>query len=348
VTESLASSRGGALAADIAASPHNATKLVFFYPQNCLKMLIVTWPIKRVQIASSRAICIIKATINLSHNQKVFTMKRLLRMSFSFLIALTMVGSIQAQNDRKGSSDHPLISRMSEFWIAVYQENVYESHSFRDSNDIGIEVEGHYFHIEYRLKTGAESPGRLMILKNYENALKKIDGKPWIRKEKVLYAVVENEGREVWIEVQALDSLYRLTIVERELMKQKVTVNPDALFGDIATTGHALVYGIYFDLDSANIKPESYTNLKAIADMLKTNSSLMLYVVGHTDMTGGFDYNMELSLKRAQAVVDVLVNEHGIATDRLTGKGAGPLCPVGSNKDESGRKLNRRVELVEM
>ena len=50
-----------------------------------------------------------------------------------------------------------------------------------------------------------------------------------------------------------MDSLYRLTIVERELMKQKVTVNPDALFGDIATTGHAVVYGIYFDLDSANI-----------------------------------------------------------------------------------------------
>ena len=64
-------------------------------------------------------------------------------------------------------------------------------------------------------------------------------------------------------------------------------------------------------------------------------------------MTGDFDYNMELSLKRAQAVVELLVNEYGIAADRLTGKGAGPLCPVGSNKEENGRKLNRRVELVE-
>ena len=275
-------------------------------------------------------------------------MKRVLRSSFSFLIALTMAGSIQAQNDRKGSSDHPLISRMPNFWIAVYQESEYESHSFRDSSDTVTEVEGHFVHIEYRLKSGAESPGRLMILKNYENALKKIDNIPWIRKEKVLYAVVENEGREVWIEVQALDSLYRLTIVERELMKQKVTVNPDALFGDITTTGHAVVYGIYFDLDSANIKPESEPNLKAIADMLKINSSLKVYVVGHTDMTGGFDYNIELSLKRAQAVVNALVNEYGIAAERMTGKGAGPLCPVGSNKNESGRELNRRVELVEM
>ena len=211
-----------------------------------------------------------------------------------------------------------------------------------------IEIEGHYYHIEYRLNKGAQEPGRLMILKNYENALKKIGAKTWIRKDKVLYAKVEEEGQEVWIEVAALDSLYRLTIVENEQMKQKVIVDPDALFGDIATTGHAVLYGIYFDLDSANIKPESEPNLEAIADMLKTNISLKLYVVGHTDMTGDFDYNIELSLKRAQAVVETLVNEHGIGAGRLTGKGAGPLCPVGSNKDESGRKLNRRVELVEM
>jgi len=237
---------------------------------------------------------------------------------------------------------------MPDFWIAAYQESEYESHTFRDSGGIEIEVEGHYFHIEYRLNKGAQEPGRLMILRNYENALKKIGSDTWIRKEKVLYAKVEEEGQEVWIEVAALNSLYRLTVVEREQMKQKVTVDPDALFGDIATTGRAVVYGIYFDLDSANIKPESKPNLKAIADMLKINTSLRLYVVGHTDMTGGIDYNVGLSLERAESVVKALVNEYGIAAGRLTGKGVGPLCPVGSNKDESGRKLNRRVELVEM
>ncbi len=237
---------------------------------------------------------------------------------------------------------------MPDFWIAVYQESEYESHSFRDSGGIEIEVEGHYFHIEYRLNKGAQEPGRLMILKNYENALKRIGAKTWIRKGKELFAKVEKEGREVWIQVYALDSLYRLTIVEREQMTQKVLVNPDALFGDISTTGHAVVYGIYFDLDSADIQPESEPNLKAIAEMLKANTSLKLYVVGHTDMTGGFDHNIGLSLKRAEAVVKVLVNEYGIAAGRLTAKGAGPLCPVGSNKGESGRKLNRRVELVEM
>ena len=275
-------------------------------------------------------------------------MKTTLKVCASTFIILMMASSIQAQDDRKGSSDHPLMSRMPGFWIAAYQESEYESHAFRDSSGIEIEVEGHYFHIEYRLNSGAQQPGRLMILKNYENALKKIGAQTWIRKGKELFAKVENEGREVWIHVYALDSLYRLTVVEREQMEQKVVVDPDALFGDIATTGHAVVYGIYFDLDSANIKSESEPNLKAIADMLKTNASLRLYIVGHTDMTGSFDYNVGLSLKRAESVVKALVNGYGIAAERLTGKGAGPLCPVGSNKDENGRKLNRRVELVEM
>ena len=275
-------------------------------------------------------------------------MKTTLKVCASTFIILIITSSIQAQNDRKGSSDHPLISRMPDFWIAVYDENEYESHAFRDSSGIEIEVEGHYFHIEYRLNKGAQEPGRLMILKNYENALTKIGAQTWIRKGKELFAKVEKEGREVWIQVYALDSLYRLTIVEREQMEQKVAVNPDALFGDIATTGHAAVYGIYFDLDSANIKQESKPSLQAIADMLKTNSSLKLYVVGHTDMTGKFEYNVALSLRRAAAVVQALVNEYGIAAERLIEKGAGPLCPIGSNKDDNGRKLNRRVELVEM
>jgi len=275
-------------------------------------------------------------------------MKSAFKVCSCAFIILISASSIQAQNDRKGSSDHPLISRMPDFWIAAYQESEYESHIFRDSSEMETEVEGHYYHIEYRLNKGAQEPGRLMILKNYENALKKIGAQTWIRRGKELFAKVEKEGREVWIQVYALDSLYRLTIVEREQMTQKVMVDPDALFGDIATTGHAVIYGIYFDLDSANIKPESEPNLKGIADMLKTNTSLKLYVVGHTDMTGGFDYNVGLSLKRAEAVVKVLVGEYGIAADRLIAKGAGPLCPVGSNKDENGRKLNRRVELVEM
>ena len=258
-----------------------------------------------------------------------------------------MVGITYANKDRKGSTDYPLISRMPGFWIAAYQESEHDSHTFRDSANNKINIEGHKYFIEYRLKKGGQEPGRLMILKNHKNALKKIDAEILKGTKRDLYCKVTKEGKEIWIQVHALDSLYRLTIVEREMMEQKIEANPDALFGDIATTGHVAIYGIFFDHNSANIKPESKPSLKVIADMLKANRSLKLYVVGHTDMTGKFEYNMRLSLKRAKAVVKALVNNYGVAAARLAGKGAGPLCPVGSNKNENGRKLNRRVELVE-
>ncbi|MCP3889219.1 MAG: OmpA family protein [Desulfobulbaceae bacterium] len=275
-------------------------------------------------------------------------MKLICKLGAVLLTVLIMAGTAYANKDRKGSSDHPLISRMPGFFIHKYKDIEYDSYTFRDSANKKINIEGHKYLIEYRLKKGGQEPGRLMILKNHENALKKIDTEILKRTKKDLYCKVTKEGKEIWIQVHALDSLYSLSIVEREQMEQKVTVNPDALFGDIATTGHAAVYGIYFDHDSANIKQESKPSLTAIADMLKANKSLKLYVVGHTDMTGGYDYNVGLSLKRANAVVKALVNEYGIAAQRLAGKGAGPLCPIGSNKNENGRKLNRRVELVEM
>lgn len=70
-----------------------------------------------------------------------------------------------------------------------------------------------------------------------------------------------------------------------------------------------------------------------------------VYVVGHTDGVGGLDDNMELSRRRAEAVVEALVG-HGIEAARLTALGVGPAAPVASNATEEGRARNRRVELV--
>jgi len=63
-------------------------------------------------------------------------------------------------------------------------------------------------------------------------------------------------------------------------------------------------------------------------------------------MVGTFEANMALSQARAEAVVQVLVSQHGIAAARLKGYGVGPLAPVASNDTDDGRAKNRRVELV--
>jgi len=64
-----------------------------------------------------------------------------------------------------------------------------------------------------------------------------------------------------------------------------------------------------------------------------------MYVVGHTDNVGGYEYNMGLSERRAAAVVKELTAKHGIQSARLKAAGAGPLAPVAPNDSDPGRVL---------
>jgi outer membrane protein OmpA-like peptidoglycan-associated protein len=115
----------------------------------------------------------------------------------------------------------------------------------------------------------------------------------------------------------------------------------------IATTGKALLYGVLFDTNSAVLKPASASQLDEIAKYLVANPKINLLVVGHTDNQGALDFNVELSRKRAAAVVQALVSKQGIDAKRLVPRGVGMLAPVESNRTEAGRVKNRRVELVE-
>lgn len=75
---------------------------------------------------------------------------------------------------------------------------------------------------------------------------------------------------------------------------------------------------------------------------------MRLHVVGHTDNEGTLEFNLDLSRRRTEAVVQTLVSGHGVATSRLLANGVGFLAPVASNRTEEGRARNRRVEPVEI
>jgi outer membrane protein OmpA-like peptidoglycan-associated protein len=107
----------------------------------------------------------------------------------------------------------------------------------------------------------------------------------------------------------------------------------------------AISAGILFETDSATLSASSEDVVKRISAVMKENPDLKLAVVGNTDDTGDFRYNMQLSERRAKAFADALVKS-GIASNRLAAVGVGPLMPVASNDTESGRAQNRRVELV--
>ena len=123
-------------------------------------------------------------------------------------------------------------------------------------------------------------------------------------------------------------------------------VDAGAMAKTIAAQGHVALYGIQFDFDKAEIRPESRPTLDEIAKFLKAEPSIAVVVAGHTDAKGAFDYNVDLSRRRAAAVVADLTTRHGIAAQRLTPFGAGMAAPIAGNDDEAGRAKNRRVELV--
>ena len=143
------------------------------------------------------------------------------------------------------------------------------------------------------------------------------------------------------------EKVFLLDIIEQSAMKDDlISVNADAILKGIKATGKFVIYGIYFDFDKADVKRESDPTMKEIAAVLKSDPSLDLYVVGHTDMKGTLSYNADLSKRRAASVVKELIDKHGIGSGRLIPDGVGPLSPVATNESDEGRTKNRRVELV--
>jgi OmpA-OmpF porin, OOP family len=126
------------------------------------------------------------------------------------------------------------------------------------------------------------------------------------------------------------------------LKRHKETVAD--LKAQIQQSGTVAIYGIHFDTASAKLRPDSTTSLNEILQLIKSIASSRWIIAGHTDNQGGADYNLGLSLARANSVVAWLT-KHGVEANRLTAKGYGLTRPVADNATESGRALNRRVEV---
>ena len=159
-------------------------------------------------------------------------------------------------------------------------------------------------------------------------------------------------GKEVWLAVRTSNipsgMFITLTVIEKQAMQQDVTIDAVAMAHGLGEAGRVAIYGIFFDTGRSELKPESGPELMEIAKLFKGSPSLKAYIVGHTDMVADLATNVKLSQARAQAVVNALVSQHGIASTRLIAFGAGPYAPVASNKTDEGRAKNRRVELVEI
>jgi OmpA-OmpF porin, OOP family len=278
-------------------------------------------------------------------------MKKIHRLLLSAMTLVLLCSGAHAEPDARGSRDPSVFSRMQSFYIYQFEDLIFGKHEFAIAPGKTETVEGHFYSVTYYANSGAKQPSGLQITRNYVNAAKALGGKAVYEFEDggIQYAIlrIPQKDVEIWAEVfGANNGMYTVNTIEKQSMTQEVRATALVLGNDIKSTGHATVYGIYFDTGKTTIKPESDAALAEIAKMLKSDAALKLDVVGHTDNVGSMDSNMKLSIARGEAVVQALVGRYGIAADRLKGYGVASLAPVASNDAEAGRGKNRRVELV--
>lgn len=303
---------------------------------------------------------------------KIFIVKReklvqlkIITAIFMIITVLTTTSNAIAQND-----GHPLIKAFEGSYIESQEVKEFDEQQVvigkvqQDGTVKTEKIEGKVTRIDYRDQDNRSSLERM---RNYEEAFKKagfeiifncnteecgpeiqIETIGYYPPERYLTAFLKRNEGNVWIGVFVSAGPWtKIRIVEEKPMETgMVKVTADVLKTNILKDGHMAVYGIYFDTGKSDIKPESAETIKEIATLLQKNPSLQIYIVGHTDNVGNLKDNMELSNKRAAAVVTELITRYNIEASRLEAGGVGPLAPVATNDTKEGKELNRRVEIV--
>ena len=111
-------------------------------------------------------------------------------------------------------------------------------------------------------------------------------------------------------------------------------------------TGHVSLDDLAFRTGSSQLGDETFASLAGLASYLNARPGRTVLLVGHTDAVGALDSNIDLSRMRAAAVLERLVQRHGVSSSQLLSDGVGFLAPRASNLTEEGRARNRRVEAV--
>jgi len=271
------------------------------------------------------------------------------------LLVFMLLSKAAFSQDTEGCKEHPMFpNRMPNYVISECTNN-FNSTDFWITADASKSVtkEGTTTTIRYdfNAESGKQKPSVLQILRNYENAAKKIGGTTvYFNTDAAtgIFKTVKNGKEVAWVKVETGGSdgndFIALTIVELELMNQEITSND--ILTALNTDGRIALY-INFETGKSDIKPESQAIIDQINEMLQSNPSLKISIEGHTDNVGTPATNKTLSENRATAVKNALITK-GTDKSRLLSKGFGQDVPIADNRTEDGKAKNRRVEIVKI
>jgi len=272
-------------------------------------------------------------------------MKTPRRLALVFCLTLVIQSCFAQAQDAAGCKDSPLISRYPGSVLEMCAHRDDDSYRFTTADRKTKEIEGDFTHIEYRFPKGVTTAP---VLRNLVSALHSA-GYIFEQNPTLSQPDFDVHKNGTWMSIQFFGNSdgFKVFIVKEIALTQVMVAAAAELSSGIGSSGHAVVNGILFDTGKADVKPGSAPALKAVLDMLTQDPKLKVYVVGHTDNVGAVAANMDLSKRRAAAVVQALfATPYNIAASRMQSFGDGPTAPVASNDTEDGRTLNRRVELV--
>lgn len=277
------------------------------------------------------------------------------KLKLLFGLLLILLSNISFSQDAEGCKEHPMFpTRISNYLISECKNNfdAVELNLAAGGSKM-ITKEGTKTTIQYNFnsESGQQKPSCLQVLRNYENAAKKIGGTTMFfnaGEAMAVFKIMKNNKEAAWVKVECggndNNDFYVLSIVELEEMKQEVTSTD--MLSALNTDGHIALY-INFETGKSDIKLESQKIIDQIFEMLKTNPSLKISIEGHTDNIGTPTANKTLSENRAKAVMNSLISK-GIDKLRLSVKGWGQDKPISDNSTEEGKAKNRRVEIVKL
>ncbi len=269
--------------------------------------------------------------------------KWLTMAGLAMAIAVRVCSAQAAQPDAEGCKDSPLITRFPGSVITSCENKDDDAFSFTMANGQPPKrLEGALHVINYDFP---KSASKAQVVRNLNTAMR--NAGYTFDYDSGDYGDFTVHKGNTWIQIEiSASGNYKETILTETQLTQDVVANAAAISQGLASTGHMVIAGILFDTGKSDVKPESAAALQEIGMLMKQNPKLKAFVVGHTDNVGALAANLDLSRRRAAAVVQILTSKYGVPVDRLDAFGAGPYAPMASNDTENGRAMNRRVELV--
>jgi outer membrane protein OmpA-like peptidoglycan-associated protein len=273
-------------------------------------------------------------------------MKNSLTPLWSFIATLPLVFALLnaahlSAQDASGCTDPTFITRYPGSVLQLCQKSDDGKETFHFTKLPNKEVEGKVAYYNYRVPSNISLNA---VARNLSTALRQANWTNLYRPDADDESCWHRD--KTWLRIRMGGGAYTLSFVTEIPLTQDIVATAADLDNGLNSNGHAVVPGILFDTGKAVVKDESKPALDEVAKLLTNNPKLKLWVVGHTDSVGSTASNLDLSKRRAAAVIAVLITQYHIAAARLDSFGAGPYAPVASNDKEEGRALNRRVELV--